>query len=195
MNRMGPTLYRLTATVSKLFGDGTEDPNALEIVKAYRMAYPKDRVTIEGVLQQLIPIRNKLRDVPPCPYPMIHLVSSTYYEEFRDTPPTNRTDARRCLPVGYGKRSWGVRIPMDIDDPIWLASIRQNYATSSGKAGINLERLALALNDGMISETQLQGVLQSAVDRGQVSFDQVKEILDKHGQRISLPIIDGTAGT
>lgn len=175
----------LAGTVSKLFGNGRTDPSGEEIADAHYGSRRK----VWAVRNQLIPVRDYMRDVANPPHSMIHLVSETYYDEFRLSLPTNRTDARRCLPIGRGKQSWGLRIPIDIDDRIWLASIGQNYATAVGKGGVNLERLAIAMDQGMISQQAFRGIIQDAVDRGQVSINEVKAIIGKHGLRISPPSI------
>ena len=98
---------------------------------------------------QLIKLRNELRD--PHGHNEVHLVGGTYYEEFREPPPNTTPDARRCLPIGYGQRSEGIRFPIGHDDPMDCFRESESCLGRREEHTASLKRLVTAYDDGKLT--------------------------------------------
>ncbi|MEX2103262.1 MAG: hypothetical protein WD805_04800, partial [Gaiellaceae bacterium] len=112
---------------------------------------------IEGVRKRLGRTRDFLEEnYPELP---ICLVSETYYVRFRDTPPTTAANARKCLPVGYGKGQEGIRLQSGEDDLIWKEAISLNLAQGAGKMKKSGDRTVRALEGHRLSEAEATRLL------------------------------------
>lgn len=150
-------VIELGLTVVELFEGGTTDPSAVEIADAHFPGKVLGGEIVEGIRKRLGRIRDFLEEnyaeLPIC------LVSETYYVRFRDTPPTTTADARRCLPVGYGKGQGGIRLQSGEDDLIWKEAISLNSAQGAGKMKKSGDRTVRALEGHRLSEAEASRLL------------------------------------
>ena len=150
-------VIELGQTVISLFESGTTDPSAAEIAEANFPGKALGGEIIEGVRKRLGRIRDFVEEnYPELP---ICLVSETYYVRFRDTSPTTAADARKCLPVGYGKGQEGIRMQSGEDDLIWKEAISLNLAQGAGKMKKSGDRTVRALEGHHLSEKEAARML------------------------------------
>ncbi len=143
-------LYELVQTVAEMFAKGDNlDPNAAEIAEANFPGKALGGEIIEGIRKKLPKIKAALEVHQEFDTP--HLVSQTYYvggggrhegaDVFRNDPPTSDTHARRCLPLGHGKKAWGIRTTeTPSDDLIWQAVVQLGMKAGGGRLKANIDR-------------------------------------------------------
>ncbi|MEK6277744.1 MAG: hypothetical protein AABM29_07020 [Actinomycetota bacterium] len=142
-------VVELAQTVNEMFTSGDIAPSAEDIAEAH---FPNKALAgeiIESVRKRLAKIRNILEEdyeLPVC------LLSATYYTRFRDNPPQTDADARRCIPMGHGKSTAGIRLQQGDDDLIWEAMVRQNLAAGAGKLKKSTDRTLDAVTEGRLSQ-------------------------------------------
>ena len=158
-------VIELGQTVHQLFAAGVADPRAKEIAEAHFPGKALGGEIIEGVRKKLGKIRDFLEknypEIPVC------LVSETYYHRFRDTPPTTSAEARRCLPVGQGVRTEGIRMQSGADDLIWQQHIALNLHSGAGKVKRSADRVVGAYGNARLQEADAARLLGEAQDWAQ----------------------------
>ncbi len=151
----------LAETVFGLFAIGETTPSAMDIAVAHFPGKALGGEITEGVRKRL----GKIRDLLDEDGFSVCLVSDTYYRRFRRVPPATMADARRCIPLGYGKAKAGVHLTSGDDDLIWQASEAQNFAAGAGKVKKAVDRTLKAVEGGRLSDEHAGQMLVEAARR------------------------------
>lgn len=153
----------LAQTIHTMFANGNLDPAATEIAEEHFPGKALGGEIIDGIRKRLPKVRHILEETFDHP---AYLVSEAYYARFRDETPTTDADARRCLPLGQGVRSAGIRLNVDGDDDlIFQVGLTHNLAAGSAKVKKSIDRTLNAVEDGRMSETNAATLLDRSRKR------------------------------
>lgn len=132
-------------------------PTAPEIADAYWPGVSgMPKVLIEEVRRRLPEIRRTLHDKGYAVVP----VSERYYRLARKTELSCR-DIGECLAVGRGKQQAGILFVTEGDDLAKWLKVRHEswvHVTGAGKQSATRERVALALEDGLITQGEAMAI-------------------------------------
>jgi hypothetical protein len=170
-------------TVRELMLGGVHDPSAAEIAKAHtgRAGTPPHLYR-----ECLISVRDELAKSPTTA--TVHLVSSMYYDEYRDAEITHQT-APLCAAIG--QRAEGVRIA-NAKDAIWHAVQMQNMKAGTGKTKKAVEASYESAELGAMSPEELSEVVQVLQDVVRVAYTAQRWLrLKGHS---TAPLFDGLGG-
>jgi hypothetical protein len=154
-------VIEVAATCNDLFAAGQTDISAVDIAEAHFPGKALGKEIIKGVRDRL----GKIRDVLAADDHPVCLLSDTYFTRFRNAPPTTRTDARRCLPTGYGKSAAGIHLNVKADDLIYEEAIAVGLASGAGKVKAATDRAMTAMVGGRLTEEYAGELLTDTAHR------------------------------
>src|SRR4051794_7820835 len=158
-------IIELAETAHKLFESGVTDPSATEIAEAHFEGKALVGDIVESVRKRLHKVRTVLVEDYDQP---VYLLSRTYYNRFRSNPPENESDARRCIPLGYGKPTQGIRLQTDGDDDlIYQAAVAQGLSMGAGLARRGTNRVIGAVEDERLSRPRGGNMLHRAAKQAE----------------------------
>jgi len=152
----------LADTVNQMFGAGNTDPSADEIAEEHFGGKAVGGEVLDGIRKRLPKISRMVEqnyDHPVC------VVSEAYYARFRNQPPQTDAEARKCIPVGQGVRSMGIRLSTGDNDLIYQAAIRQGLATGGAKVKKGIDRTVDATEDGRVPKPQAARLIKEVRSR------------------------------
>jgi hypothetical protein len=158
-------IIELAETVHKLFGNDVTDPSAREIAEAH---FP-DRALVGDIIESVRKRLHKVRAVLEEDYDQpVYLLSRTYYNRFRRNPPQNESDARRCIPTGYGKQTEGIRLQTNGDDDlIYQATLSHSFSAGAGLVRKQTNRVVHAVEDERLGEPRAGSMLYRAAKQAE----------------------------
>lgn len=174
----------LATTAVILINEGNTDPNVDEIADAHWDS------TITSVMRAELEdnLPRIKAEVEESYDEQVHLVNGRYYDRFRDRDDLTDAEARKCLPMGRGNASKGLRVPESSDDPILQADRSQHTRAGIQKAAKHIKKATRALQTGDITAAragkiaeELRPLLQSAL--------QIRRTLhaSDHAERLEIP--------
>lgn len=134
-----PFVAQIAETCKNVFEAENTDPNAEEIAFALYKAELPPR-WVEDVRDVLLRARDVLEEDGLVITPM----SPNYYKEgLRELEEIDDDQARRCIPLGHGVRTEGLRLhrKTDKDDRIWRAWNLQSIKSGNGKVRKSEEKV------------------------------------------------------
>jgi len=149
----------LADTVNRMFGGDTGDPSADEIAEVHFGGKAVGGEVIDGIRKRLPKIS---RIIEQNYEHLVCVVSEAYYARFRNEPPQTDADARKCIPVGQGVRSMGIRLSAGENDLIYQSAIRQGLATGGAKFKKGLDRTVEATTAGRVPKKRAARLLKDA---------------------------------
>jgi hypothetical protein len=139
----------LSKSANQLIAEGNNDPSADEILDHYLDGKIIGGAAIQEVRAKLSRIRDLLeRDFGID----THLVSDTYYNNFRRQLPLTEDEATRCLPTGRGVKAAGIRYQIDQNDPILRAKLRLELNQGAGKLKRGMDRTVESFCEGHLDK-------------------------------------------
>lgn len=151
----------LAVTVSELFAEGINDPSVEEIIKRYYKGIPV--LPSKGSLMtahQIRSVRSILAEDghQTCP------LSPTYYRRFRHRLAKTQADAMRCLPVGSGNATVGMRrlVGSADEDIIWLTWQKVRETRSVAEYAKVRDETSSAVTAGRITFEQAELVFETS---------------------------------
>lgn len=154
-------VIEIAATCNDLFAAGQTDLSAVDIAEAHFPDKALGKEIIKGIRDRLGKIRDGLEadGHPVC------LLSDTFFTRFRNTPPATRSDARRCLPTGYGKSAAGIHLNVTADDLIYEEALALGLASGAGKVKAATDRAMTAMAGGRLTEEYAGELLTDTAHR------------------------------
>ena len=144
---------QLAETVNEMFAAGKTDPRAEEIAGTHFDGRAVGGEIIDGIRKRLPTISRIIEqdyEHQAC------VVSEKYYTLFRSkqTKLFEMTDAeaQKCLPIGQGNRSEGIRLCTESNDVIYQAAVNQGLAAGAGLIVAGVGRAKKATEHGHIPE-------------------------------------------
>jgi hypothetical protein len=159
-------ITEIAQTVNELFGQGKTDPSADEIAKAHFPDKALPPEVVESIRKRLNRVREILETIHDKP---VYLLSNAYYAGFRNKPPVNNAEARRCIPgIGPGARFAGIRLHTTGDDDlIYQAMLDMNYSSGAGKVKRQSNRVLTAVEEHRLSEPHAANIMRRGVKQAE----------------------------
>ncbi len=158
-------LQDLAATVEKMFGDNRTDPSAQEIAIEHFGTDVLGGEIYDGVCKRIKAICKVLGET----YGLkVCIVNARYYlktakrPNYRDKPPETDAEARSCLPLGHGVKTFGVKLCTGENDRIYQAAIGQGFASGGAKLKLNIDRTIEGYEAGNIPEEKAVPMINDA---------------------------------
>lgn len=162
----------LAETVTKMFSDGQIDPRAEEIADFHFEHRAVGGEIIDGIRKRLPTILRLIEEIYELP---ASLVSEKYYVRFRGRfqnellpLPLTEAEARKCIPVGHGVRTEGIRLSSGENDLIYKAAVEQGLSTGVGKVAAGITRTKKALEDGRFPQDQVERMAANAREKAAI---------------------------
>jgi hypothetical protein len=149
----------LADTVNQMFGSHRRDPSADEIAEVHFGGKAVGGEVIDGIRKRLPKISRLIEQNYEH---LVCVVSETYYARFRNEPPQTDADARKCIPVGQGVRSMGIRLSAGENDLIYQSALRQGLATGGAKFKKGVDRTVEATTAGRVPRKRAARLLKEA---------------------------------
>jgi hypothetical protein len=143
----------LAETVNKLFSEQKTDPRAEEIADTHFGGKAVGGEIIDGIRKRL-PTINRIIEQD---YEHLScVVSEKYYTLVRSGQlklfEMTDAEAQKCLPIGHGNRSEGIRLCTESNDVIYQAAVKQGLASGTGLVTAGVGRARKAAEHGHIPE-------------------------------------------
>jgi len=170
--RKNVDILLVEAVVSLVNSDNT-DPSAEEIAQKYYGRKTLGDGALDDVRKKLPKIRKSLeRDYGL----QATLVNGRYYERYRNESCVTIHEGRRCLPVGRGLRTAGIKIA-GRGDFIFAAAIQRGIDSGAGKVVTCQRRLIKAVGSGAVANEQAVLIAKSGKKHLGEEARQIAEIL------------------